>query len=110
MSVRTGEFAPVDRDGALDCQFGQCRRRCHDLRQPARSDGIAHDERSHHASPQDAQLTAAFVQAVGKIDMGATRRIGMLLARVEGFNLPSGFRVERESGSGDVVKWRVIRV
>lgn len=58
----------------------------------------------------DTQLRAAIVAGIGKIDGGATRRIGRLLARCEGIALP-GFRVERVDEAGaDCATWRVLRI
>jgi hypothetical protein len=59
----------------------------------------------------DGQLRAALNTIIGPFDAGITRRIGHLLAKVEGSNLPCGLRVERrDDGKGDCAVWCVVRV
>jgi hypothetical protein len=61
---------------------------------------------------RDSQLKAALPAIVGSLDAGVTRRIGRLLSRVEGTNLPSGYRVERVEldRPADCATWRVLRI
>jgi hypothetical protein len=58
----------------------------------------------------DGQLRAALTTIVGPIDAGVTKRVGHLLAKVEGVNLPCGLRVERCGKGNDCARWRVVRV
>lgn len=60
----------------------------------------------------DGQLRKALDAIIGPFDAGMTRRIGRLLARVEGANLPCGFRVERcgEETARESTLWCVVRV
>ena len=54
-AVHLGEFARVDRNRALDGQFGQCGRGRDDLRQAAGAGRIAEDQRRDHAPTQSPQ-------------------------------------------------------
>jgi hypothetical protein len=60
-------------------------------------------------SAHDRPLQAAIVTATGPIDVGTTRRLGRLLAQVEGVRI-NGLVVERVDVNGrDGATWRVLR-